>query len=406
MYPELNTTLREMKEYASKALSEKAKLMPGVDNLSIGEPDFGPPEELLPGILDAVLNQATFLDSVNRYESSRGSLELRVAIANWYNSHYGLNIDAESEILVTHGGVEAIAQSILSCTPSTGAIAVTNPSYMLYERSISTLGRKSLSLTRPTGGNEYEKLFSLEENRKLLTEADALIINSPENPTGYVLSDEDWSTLKTNADKFGLWIIHDEVYDAMSFGRKHYPAISREDLHDRTIMVNSMSKKFGIPGLRIGWMISNAGVIDLACKSHDYLYLGVNILFEKVATHLLSAPKIDEWLFRINNMLEERIENAMTRMTPALGYEWPRRPMGGMFLFPNVSKLYNALPEAYRKESIGESVASYLLSEKGVSTVPGIIYGDQCSDYIRLVLCTSDEVFVRSIEKLTAGNVP
>jgi aminotransferase len=279
----LNKTLLNLDVYASKAISLQAKNNPDIVNLSFGEPVFGPPDYSLNDIATQDLNLESFLNSAKRYEESRGSFELRQVIANWYKRRYDLDVDPETEIMITHGGVEAITLAILSTSEIGDVIAITDPSYMLYQRTIMALGRQPGSIQRPRGGYEYQAMFDLSNSEgSPLTKAKALIINSPENPSGYVVDQSEWDLIRDYAHKKGLWVIHDEVYDTMAYKRKHGHIRMGSTLSDRTILINSFSKKFGIPGLRIGWMVAHKKVIELASKVHDYLYLGVNIQYEKI----------------------------------------------------------------------------------------------------------------------------
>ncbi len=130
------------------------------------------------------------------------------------------------------------------------------PVYMLYARTIQTLERKVKRLTRPAGVHEYTAMLA---DPAALDGVKTMIINSPENPSGYMLSDEDWQQVAHAASRNGTWIIHDEVYDAMAFERRHRPARAVEGLADNAIIINSFfSKKFGLPGLRIGWLVAPA----------------------------------------------------------------------------------------------------------------------------------------------------
>jgi aminotransferase len=399
MLSKLNPVISNMDVYASKTISQMAKSYPDILNLSIGEPEFGPPEYLISEIGDNDLFLPNFLDSVKRYEQSRGSLDLRHSIANWYERRYMLNVDPEREIIVTHGGVEAIALAIL-CTTQTGdTVAITDPSYMLYERSVSALGRVPMAIKRSHEEKEYLSAF---ETLKELGNARTIVINSPENPTGYMLDKTEWQLISHLSERNGVWVIHDEVYDTMSFGLEHTPARAVEGLSERAILVNSCSKKFGTPGLRIGWLVANEKVIEVASKVHDYLYLGVNILYERIAERMLKDPRIESWLVSNALMLKERADHAMSALNSVGGYAWPRIPMGGMFLFPNVRQLYNKIPEIYKSKqvSIGEAIASYLVHEKRVATVPGSVYGQEGTEHIRLVMCSSSNVFNQAIDRL------
>ena len=154
-----NSVLQNMEIYASKAIATKAKLDPSIANLSFGEPEFGPPNYLLNSIQENCLDLNTFLDSVKRYEDPKGSLSLREAISSWYRSRYGLSVNPHTEVMITHGGVEAITLAILSTTQANDPIAITDPTYMLYGRTIQSLSRRPLNLSRNAQLHEYLNLY-------------------------------------------------------------------------------------------------------------------------------------------------------------------------------------------------------------------------------------------------------
>ncbi|MGL5384445.1 MAG: pyridoxal phosphate-dependent aminotransferase [Serratia sp. (in: enterobacteria)] len=403
----LNSTLSNIGVYASKAISQAARDNPDIINMSIGEPAFGPPAHLLAEIAQIDLTQEAFLSSAKRYEHSLGSLALRQAIADWYLRRYNLKVNPTTEVLITHGGVEAVALAILCCSDPGDTLAITDPSYMLYERTLLALGRQPRRFSRPVGNAEFTSLIDSDPVfRHQLGGAKAVIVNSPENPSGYVLSADEWRGLMQCAERCGAWLIHDEVYDSMTFERPHYPARSFDPQASRTVLANSFSKKFGIPGLRIGWLVGSAEFIATASKIHDYLVLGVNRQYEQIALRILQDAQADDWLADRKKMLHSRIRQAKQQLTPSQGFNWPRSPMGGMFLFPCVRGLYQRLPLAQQQRfaTVGESVADYLLRVAQVATVPGIIYGQSCADHIRAVLCCDEPTFHTALKRLAHGH--
>ncbi|MBI6853480.1 pyridoxal phosphate-dependent aminotransferase [Pseudomonas cichorii] len=396
----VNSIVQAMGIYASKAISNKAKEDPSIADLSFGEPVFGPPDYSIDEIKNRNLSYETFLDSAKRYEGSQGSLELRQAVSDWYRQRYELEVDPHTEIMITHGGVEAITLAMLAVTGQGDTIALADPSYMLYSRTIQLLSRQAAQVSRAAGGNEVANLLATQSIEK----AKAFIINSPENPSGYVLSAEDWKALAKFSNLNKTWIIHDEVYDTMTSGRAHTPAFGIDGLRDNTITINSFSKKFGLPGLRIGWMVAPRAVIELAKKIHDYMYLGVNIQYQSIATTLLRHPARDTWLTSSSHMVASRAEISRAKLTSEFGFTWNREPHGAMFLFPNISGLYHSLPSSYKSagNTEGEAVAAYLLNERKVAVVPGCVYGKEGNNSVRMVLCTADSVFNTALERLTS----
>ncbi|MCI4187329.1 pyridoxal phosphate-dependent aminotransferase [Dickeya dianthicola] len=399
----LNKTLENMAIYTSKAIANKAAKMPDVMNLSFGEPEFGPPAFLQTLIEREGLSWDVFMHSVKGYEQPKGSLALRQSIAAWYQQRYGLTVDPECEIMVTHGGVEAINLAIQCTTQEHQGVIVSHPSYMLYERAVTALNRKPVALNRPLGDSEYCLALEAQRRDPELQQAGVMIVNSPENPSGYMLNAQDWDAVADFTRQHGIWLIHDEVYDVMAYTETHRPALQHPLLSDNTIIINSFSKKFGLPGLRIGWMIANKRVIDMAAKLHDYFYLGVNKQYEHIAHLILREPRMDVWLSEIMVKLQTRMERAISVLNGSLGYQWTRQPRGAMFLFPEVSGLYARLPERWRDSgrTVGECVAEYLLHEKGVAVVPGHVYGGNSANHIRIVLCTTDDVFDQALHHLS-----
>lgn len=396
--PPLSEDLLNLDGYATKATAAKARNILGAINLAFGEPDFGPHDGVRSAIEDKDLNWDAFLQSSKSYEQSRGMLELRVAVADYYARRYGLSVDPEREILITHGGVEAIGLASLVTSSAGDDILITDPTYMLYQRAIRTLGRNPVCLPRRCGNHEYAELDALKNAAKT---ARALIVNSPENPSGYVASQVDFKALAAVAGENDLWVIHDEVYDSMAFARPHIPARCVEGLENRSILINSFSKKYGVPGLRIGWLCAPPAVIDLAAKLHDFMYLGVNILSERFALRMISDAAADPWMDGVAIMLQKRAEILAEVMTPTKGFSWPRMPQGGMFAFPDTSGLAASLPSSVKGEGAGAVVSDHLLSEQKIVSMPGHVYGPSSSDCIRLILCSSEEVFEKGVAALS-----
>lgn len=395
----LNPVVGGLDDYLTKAISMKASSIPGAIDLSFGLPAFGPPETAHIALGDIAQVNAATLDGLKRYESPRGMISLRREIADWYNRRYQLSIDPESEILVTHGGVEAITLSILTLTEQGAAIGLFSPAYMLYERTVSVLGRKSFLQPRPFGGHEYKQALDEDAGPGL----GAIIMNSPENPSGYIASEEDLDALAAYAKKQNSWIIHDEVYDTMTWERPHIPCLSHKGLRERSVLINSCSKKFGMPGLRIGWMIAPKTVIDAAARVHDYMYLGVNIQSEHIAQQVLSDPGIDAWLSVRRDELFRRAEIAVECLNTDAGFIWPRLPQGAMFLFPNVRNLADRLGLSHTAPA-GLTVAEYLLDKHEVAVTPGSVYGANCNDHVRIVMSGQEDTFRSGLARLAGAH--
>jgi len=167
-------------------------------------------------------------------------------------------------------------------------------------------------------------------------------------------------------------------------------------------LVNSFSKKFGVPGLRIGWMCASPRIIELASKLHDYMYLGVNAQYEAIAARMIGDSRVDNWLNERRNELAERAALIVATLNPASGFDWPHPPEGAMFAFPDVKGVYARMPAKYKhgKRTVGEAVADYLIHERKVAVVPGSVYGTQSTDNVRMVLCSDAITFTTALKRL------
>lgn len=397
--PSTNHYLASANPVSSKAIAQAARANPAILNLSIGEPDFGPPPHLVEAIGRQAAALPALLAGLKRYEHSRGDPVLRQAIAQWYWRRHRMRIDPEQEIIITHGGMEALNLALLAVTDPGDRVAMSNPGYTMYARALALQGRAMAAMPRPAGGDEYAAALAGAN----LDGVKALLLNSPENPTGYVLSTEDWAALARAAERADLWVIHDEVYDTMAYTRPHLPARAAAGLGQRSLLINSCSKKFGVPGLRIGWLIGPKEVIDAAARVHECLCLGVSIHAEGIANLLLRDGAMDAWFDAMRADLAQRNAGAVARLHEGLGYQWSRAPQGGMFLFPDVRQLHARLPPAYRRDGApaGSAVAAYLLAEQQIATVPGSAYGDAAS-HIRLTNCCPAPVFEAAVARLAA----
>lgn len=346
---------------------------------------------------ESLLNINKYIELAKVYETSKGSYELREAIASWYRTKHGLQIDPDSEIIVTNGSVEAFSLAVL-CTSEIGdEIAITNPTYMLFANAIKSIGRKVVSVDRGPNNDEYSCLID-----RGLKNTKALVINSPENPTGYVMSKADWNYVADALETYDMYLIQDEILGCLDFSSQHMPAYAVDKVREKSLLINGFSKVFGMPGIKIGWLIASPEIIKKAEKYHDYLYLGVNSFSEQVASSVLSHPSVFKWLDGWKKYLSARLDKLQRALTENDGYSWPRQPKGGLCVTPNISLLYSDLPRKYQDSdaSKGASVANYLFHEKGVCVTPASIYGNQLNDYVKIVLCNADQDFEDGLRRL------
>jgi aspartate/methionine/tyrosine aminotransferase len=394
----INPTLDTIISYASKDVAARVARDPNVINLSIGEPDFGPPKYAILQ-LSRMLETINVLEHLKHYDVSRGSEDLRREIAHYYLKHYQLVYDSGTQILVTHGGSGGLTMALLTISQAGDEILIPDPAYTLYERLVSILGRTPVKTRRLANNGFTHDLDSIAKS--ITSKTRALIINSPENPTGYICSVEEMKALVQICRNTGIWLIHDEVYDQFAFDKPHVPASQIADSVENVILVNSLSKKFGVPGLRIGWLVSSDKFISAAAKSQDYCSLALNKTTEQVAEILLGSSESIQWFSDTRSVLSKRLRKLHGVLNETLVFEFPCIPQGGMFLFPRVSKLADLISDNHSSNiAKGEVVSTWLLNNVKVATIPGSVYGRESRDFIRIVGCVDPNMLDTAMKRI------
>jgi N-succinyldiaminopimelate aminotransferase len=235
----------------------------GAINLGQGFPDDPGPEDVRRAAADAVLN------GYNQYPSMMGILELRSAIAAHYKHWQGVDLDANTEVMVTSGATEALAGAILGIIEPGDEVVLFEPMYDAY-----------LPLVRLAGG--VPKFVTLQPPHFRLTEealakafspkTKAVVFNNPLNPTATVFSNEDLSLLAAFCRKFDAIAISDEVWEHVVFdGRKHQPVLGLEGMRERSVKIGSAGKIFSLTGWKVGFVCAAPHIMKVLAKSHQFL---------------------------------------------------------------------------------------------------------------------------------------
>jgi len=250
----LNIKSVEMKKGAIRAMFDRAKKFPGSINLGIGEPDLNTPAEVVEEGCTALRSGKT------RYTANAGIIELRTEIAKHLN-RYNLSVNPESEIIVTVGGMGALALCLLVTITPGDEVLLQDPQWLNYFSQIKFCGGKPI-LVPVYEENEFK--ISAESIKKRITNrTKILMLNSPNNPTGAVLDYDNLKDIAKLAKEYDLLVISDEVYSTFVYdGVKHCSIASIDGMQERTIVVNSFSKSFAMTGWRIGFAAGNKQIIE------------------------------------------------------------------------------------------------------------------------------------------------
>src|SRR6185437_11244702 len=238
----------------------------GAVNLAQGFPDFGAPQALKQAATEAVAND------FNQYAITWGAKPLRDAIAAKYRRTYGVEVDPERELTVCCGATEGMIASLLAVVDPGDEVVVFEPFYENYGPDTKLCG----AIPRHVKLRPPDWTFDPDELRRAFSpRTKAIILNSPNNPTGKVFSRRELETIAALCQEFDALAITDEIYEHILYdGAVHIPILSLPGMRDRSILVNSMSKTYSVTGWRVGWVLAPPDITDSIRKVHDFLTVG------------------------------------------------------------------------------------------------------------------------------------
>ena len=350
----------------SNALGDAASRQgdPELINLSLGDPDFITPQE----IIDEAFSHAT--QGHTRYTRPAGDPELITSIISFVVEEYQARVQA-SEVMVTVGACHAMYVAMCAILDEGDEVIVPDPYFVPYYEQI-TMARGTF-IALPTR-SEDDFGLDLEKLESLITpKTKAILINSPNNPTGAVYDRITLEKLGVLAHTYNLIILADEVYEAISFKQKHVSVLEIEALRDRSIVFGSFSKSYAMTGWRVGYAIAPDYVIKTMVQINESICFAAPSISQRAAIIAIKhRAKLQPKLVRA---FEERMEYGYQRINETEQL-FVMKPKGGIYLFVDI-----------RKTGLSSDVfAQRLLSEKKVLVLPGNVFGRQGEGFIRIAV--------------------
>ncbi len=359
----------------AKALEAKGK---DVVHLEIGEPDFDTPDNIREAAVKAIW------DGYTHYNPAQGIPELRKTIADIVGKEKGLDVRPE-EVVVTPGAKPIMFFAVLALVDEGDEVIYPNPGFPIYESIIEFVGAKAVPIKLE---ESKEFCFDPAELGKLVTpKTKLIIINSPQNPTGGVLSKEDLEALAEVAKKNDVWVLSDEVYNRMIYEGEHMSIASLPGMRERTIVLDGYSKTYAMTGWRLGYGIMPE---ELAARLTQIQINATSCTctFSQVAG--IEAIRGDQ--SASNKMIEEFkrrrdvIVDGLNRI-PGISC---LRPKGAFYVFPNI--------EGTGMKS--QQVSDLLLEKAGVAGLPGTAFGSYGEGYMRFSYANSVENINKALERI------
>ncbi len=382
--PHLN---RRLAEFGTTIFAEMSALAvsTGAINLGQGFPDTDGPEEIREAAVRALRDGRG-----NQYPPGPGVPELRTAIAAHQLRHYGLSYDPDTEVLVTAGATEAIAASLLALLEPGDEVVALEPYYDSYAASIAMAGGRRVPVTlRPHDGAFR---LDLDELRAAVTDRTRLLlINTPHNPTGTVLTRAELAAVAELAVERDLLAVTDEVYEHLVFdGAEHTPLASFPGMRERTVTIGSAGKTYSFTGWKVGWVTGAPDLVAAVRAAKQFLTYVASGPFQYAVAEALRLPDSYFADFRAD-MLAKR--DLLAGGLERAGFK-VFRPAGTYFITTDIRPL---------GESDGFTFCRALPERCGVVAIPNAVFYDhreQGAPFVRFAFCKRTVVLQEAASRL------
>lgn len=358
--------VREIQPSGIRRFFDLASGSKDIITLGVGEPDFITPWHVRESCVYSLERGYT------SYTSNAGTPELREAIAEYLYTSYQVKYDPKDEILVTVGGSEAIDLALRALIEPGDEILVPVPCYISYS-PIAMIGG-GVPVEIETYAKHDFKLQAEDLKAKITPKSKVLILNYPSNPTGGIMTYEDWLPIAKIVEENDLIVISDEIYAELTYGQKHVSFASIPGMKDRTILVNGFSKAFAMTGWRMGYACGHPDLIYAMLKIHQYTVMCAPVMGQVAALEALKngLEEKDQMVESYNQRRRLIVQGLRD-----IGLEC-HEPQGAFYAFPSIASTGLS----------SEEFAQRLLLEAKVAAVPGNVFGAGGEGFLRCSYAT------------------
>lgn len=373
------------------AITAKAKELKesGVDVVSFGagEPDFNTPQNIINAAIKAMEEGKT------KYTPTSGILELREAIVKKFKDDNNLEYDA-SNIIVSTGAKQCLADVFMAILNPQDEVIVPTPYWVSYPELIK-LSDGVPVFVQCKEENDYK--YTIEDLKKVVNDkTKAILLNSPNNPTGTIYSKEELLEIADFSKENDLIIISDEIYEKLIYDNKEHVSIASlsKDAFNRTIVINGLSKSYAMTGWRIGYAAGPKEIIKLMVSIQSHVTSNPNSITQYAAVEALNGPQNE-----IEEMIKvfEKRRNLMVDRISQMDNLSIIKPEGAFYVMINIEKY---IGKTVNGEIIKDSLdfSRILLEEEKVAVIPGSAFG--LDNYIRLSYATSEELILKGLDRI------
>ena len=382
--PNFSQKIEALKGSSTVAISDRARSLQqqgvNVVNLGGGDPDFDTPRHIVDAGVEAIRGGQT------HYVASQGIPAFRKAIAEKLSRENGLSYDPDREIVATASGKLALYIALESLLDPRDEVLYLEPAWVSYRPLIELVGGCPVAVSLSPADNFAVRSTLLE--RKITPRTKAILINSPNNPTGRVLGPEELQVIREVALKHDLWVVSDEIYEHLVYdGHRHVSIATLPEMRDRTVVVNGMSKAYAMTGWRIGYLAAPSVLSEQILKVQQHVVTCAASFGQIAATEALQGPQ--DCVKTMRQEYDKRRRRIAEALNSIPGVRCPLLE-GAFYFFPEVD---------YRDYDSWQ-IAEYLISEAHVAVTPGQAFGEAARKNIRLTYATSMANLLEAVERM------
>ena len=364
----------------TRALFNKAKSYDDVIDLTLGDPDFNTPDEVKAAAIEAINKNQT------HYSANAGVLEVRQAVSEHIEKIWPVKSCADKNVILTVGGMEAIYLTLLSFIDDGDEVIIFAPYYVNYEQMIKMCGGRCVVMDCYNSETGID--IDTNELRKYVTDkTKAIIVNSPNNPTGAIFPEKTLEEIADIAEEYDLLIVSDEVYRTLTYDNKEHNSILKfENAKDRTVLIDSMSKEYSMTGLRIGYAWGPEEIIAAMTKLQENVAACASVPCQWA---MLKAYDEEVDTSYMREAFEKRRDYLCGRLSKMPHIKF-YKPAGTFYLMADISDFkMNSVDFAYD-----------LLDKAHLAIVPGRAYGESYDGFVRIAFTKDIDVLGEAMDRL------
>ena len=377
----ISTVVRDIPPSGIRKFFDIASEMKDCISLGVGEPDFDTPWNIRESAIYALEAGRT------HYTSNHGSTELRKAIRDYFEMRFGLCYEI-GQIVATVGASEGLDLAFRALLNPGDEVIVPAPSYVAYMPGVTLAGGKPVPMIL-TEADQFR--ITPESLRAAITpKSKAVIVAFPNNPTGAIMTKEDYEQIADIIIENDLIVIADEVYAELTYDKQHFSIAQLPGMQERTIVISGFSKTFAMTGFRLGYAAGPQPLIDAMVKIHQYSMLCASAMSQDAGAEAMRY-ECSHGFVQVKQMVGEynRRRRLMYTSFNEMGLKC-FEPLGAFYIFPNISSTGLKSDEFCKR----------LLFEKKVACVPGTAFGDSMDNFIRCSYATSFDNLKEALSRI------